>query len=254
MKFTKNTNAFRGTFNEIKIIDYLIKFSNCRPINEIVPKNYAEILASMSPVEMECETERAYHMAQMIHKYCREELNWFKIDNILWTAEPKVFKDQLLDNYCSHSHPADLVLIAPNSYLGVSLKNYTKIKLIGHKATAFSNFVDFPVTSREMAIETALEILNNNDHIEIAHKLFHVHENPYIEVIGAGDYQRTEYFMKKCISTIDKISFTPVPKSNKIQFELTDRKTVHKGNIIFKKTHTTKDGIEKFNMLTFVEI
>lgn len=252
MKFTKNTNAFRGTFNEIKIIDYLIKFSNCKPINEIVPKNYAEILASMSPVEMECETDRAYNMAKMIHEYCREELNWFKVDNILWTANPKAFEDEVLDYYCSHNHPADIVLSAPNSYLGISLKNYTQLRSINHKSTSFQNFGYEIPTSRNDAFKTFEEVWEKTDDLEVASKLFHIAKHPYIEVIGYDDYHRTKYKMNDSISKIKEIDFTFVPESNKILFELNGG--AKKGFLYFKKSHTTKDGIDKYQIMTNIDL
>ena len=250
MKFTKNTSAYRGTFNEVKIIDYLIKFSNCKPINNILPSNYAEILATMSPIEMECETNRAYKMAEMIFNYCREELNWFKIENILWTGISKSFDDPIIDSYYSNKNPSDLVLTAPNNnYLGISLKNYTNQKLIGHKRSVFSTFGRSNPLSREECLDHWDDIIANCDYEEIFNNVFHVPEHPYIEVIGKGDYHREEYFLKRPLKDFKKLIFQVNRISNKIDFCIDDTVT---GNISFYKN--SNKVADYFSMQTFINI
>ena len=249
MKFTKNTSAYRGTFNEVKIIDFLIKFSNCKPVNNVLPDNYAEILATMSPIEMECETNRAYKMAEMIFKYWRENLNWFMIENILWTGIPKAFDDPILDSYYSHKNPADLVLIAPNNqYLGVSLKNYTNQTLIGHKRSVFSSFGHENPLSRAECLQSWELIIANFDPQSIFTTIFHVPEHPYIEVIGKGDYHREEYILKKPLTDFKDMRFNVNHISNKVDFDI-DGVT---GNISFYKN--ANRVADYFSMQTFINI
>ncbi len=250
MKFTKNTSAYRGTFNEVKIIDYLIKFSNCKPINNIIPENYAEILATMSPIEMECETNRAYKMAEMIFNHCREQLNWFKIENILWTGIPKAFDDPIIDSYYSNKNPSDLVLIAPNdNYLGVSLKNYTNQSLIGHKRSVFGAFGYTNPSTREACLDLWDMIIKKKDPQEIFNSVFHVPEYPYIEVIGKGDYHREEYILKRPLIGFDQILFQVNRVSNKVDFSIDNETT---GHISFYK-NSNKSG-DNFSMQTFINI
>lgn len=264
MKFTKNTNAFRGTFNEVKVLDYLIRFSGAEPISEVIPENYSEILASMSPVAMECESTRAYSMAEMIYKHVREKLNWRIIESVCWTGIPKQFENPNIDEYCSNGHPADILLIAPNdNYLGVSLKNYTQPKNINHKATSFSNF-ERVFTSRDpskdlmndskencmLIFESILEAYKPEEIIDLC---THSDLRDYIEVIAYDDYHRTKFKLKPQIKKPRDIKFHK--EDNKISFSLVDNHDIiRKGFIMFKKTHKLSDGTHKFNLLTFLEI
>ena len=255
-KHTKNINARKAQFNEVKIIDFLIKFSNCSPLNSVEPDNFTETLAFLSAVQMHEETDRAFKMAELIYNYCRNDLNWRVIESIMWCANPKKVKNDVLDLYCTHGNPSDIVLIAPNNnYLGVSLKNYNSKSRVNHKATASSVFglTEEQVTTKTDAYNNIKKLITGGSITsrDFMDKVIHINDLPYIEVIGSGDYHRTEVELKHPIESLNKFQIHFNDFSEKIEFTVEQHNGLIKGEVNFKNSRK-KNAVPRYNMLTFI--
>jgi len=245
-----NTNSFKGTYNEVKILLYLEGITDCEIVDFEKPHNWSEILAAFSSFILENENDRAFTMAQKIVEYSASK-GLGKMQKIYWTAKPNATEeDEVVKRYCEYSNPADIVLrFEDGEYLGISLKSYSHQKPMNHKQTSFTTIdSDIIVPDSRVAAFNKFSELVDSDicDISLTKKIVHLADLNYIHAMATGKYETTKYNIHEGFKEIHSVKYDAEKTNNKFTLKISHENGVQKANVYFKTTSSSKPESPKY--------